>query len=336
MAGADAGRERGRVQSQRGGAPANAKSREMQMHRIEWIEIPRGESLLGLSEEQKELIRRSVYSHYDVNGLNARDQQMIEEVKEKLRLFAVSRTEEQLNRDLVQGIGPQLSSEEQRIGRQFTHIFQIEAQLRRIGQKVINLDTFYIARFPITAKLWTEQYGLRPTTEPKVPAPANWYMADKFCHEVGGRLPTEIEWEKAARGAEGWLYPWGNQWDSSCGNFGGNDNVTGDGHGTKLTAVDAYPSGTSSYGVWDLCGNVQEWTMTTEWLYYDKREYMIKKAYPVKSDSELQWYEHLLFHRSLARRIEDFYTGFRPVMDQWQREHWPGLRIESKRNSEEE
>ncbi len=305
------------------------------MHRIEWIEIPGGESLLGLSPAQKELIRRGIYMHYGISSLNARDLEMIEEVKEKLRLFAVSRTEEQLNQDILKGIGPQLSSEEHVIRRRFTHIFQIEAQLRRISQKVVNLDTFYIARFPITAEQWAEQYELRPPIDPMVPASVNWYVADRFCHEVGGRLPTEIEWEKAARGAEGWLYPWGNQWDLSRGNFVGNDDIPEHRHGARLTDVDAYPSGASPYNVWDVCGNVHEWTMTTEWLFYDKREYMIRKACPAKQDSDLPWYEHLLFHKSLGKPTEDFYTGFRPVMDHWQREHWTGFRIASQGNSEQ-
>jgi hypothetical protein len=303
------------------------------MTKIDWIEIPGGESLLGVSAEQKDLIRRGVYMHYGVNGLSARDRQMIEAVKEKLRLFTISRTEEQLNRDLVQGINPQLSSEEQQIRRQFTHIFQIEAQLRRIDQKVINLDTFYITRFPVTTEQWAEEYEVHSPTDPMAPVPANWYMADMFCHKVGGRLPTELEWEKAARGPEGWLYPWGNQWDPNRGNFGQSANVTGIGYSTRLTPVDAYPNGASPYGVWDMCGNVQEWTMTTEWLFYDRREYVIKKACPAKQDSDLPWYDHLLFHKSLGKQTEDFYTGFRPIIDHWQREHWPGFRNTSSGNS---
>jgi hypothetical protein len=312
----------------------DAELREAHMIKIDWIEIPGGESLLGLSAEQKELIRRSVYRHYGVDALNARDRQMIETVKEKLRLNAVSKTEEQHYRDLMQGIRLQLSEEEERISNQFTHIFQIEAELRRIEQKVTNLETFYIARFPITQDQWAEEYGWQPPRNPMLPAAHNWYLADKFCHEVGGRLPSELEWEKAARGVEGLLYPWGNQWDVNRGNFGQHDHQIVS--GTRLSPVDMFPDGASPYGVWDMCGNAYEWTMTIHTTSYDKQEeYVVKKAYPSKLYSEFAWYEHILFHRSTDKRDNDFYTGFRPVMDQWMRKVWPSLGIKSPTNRDQ-
>jgi formylglycine-generating enzyme required for sulfatase activity len=68
-------------------------------------------------------------------------------------------------------------------------------------------------------------------------------------------LPTEDHWEKAARGTDGRYFPWGNRWDPSRANIG----ATGPG-GT--TPVDRYPSGKSPYGVFEMAGNIFEWTST--------------------------------------------------------------------------
>jgi hypothetical protein len=90
----------------------------------------------------------------------------------------------------------------------------------------------------------------------------NWQQADAYCTYVHGRLPTEAEWEKTARGPDGNIYPWGDAAPScSLLNF---NNCLG-----KTTNVDLYPQGQSYYEAFDMEGNAFEWV--ADWyepLYY--------------------------------------------------------------------
>ena len=87
----------------------------------------------------------------------------------------------------------------------------------------------------------------------------SWHDAVAYCNwlaETTGkpyRLPTEAEWEKGARGTDGRICPWGDEWDAERCN-------TVEGGSGDTTPVGAYPEGASPYGVQDMCGNVWEWT----------------------------------------------------------------------------
>ena len=137
------------------------------------------------------------------------------------------------------------------------------------------LDAFYIDKYKVTNalyKLCVDNYVcaaprffnsyLRPTyygdsRYDQYPViGVTWDMAKAYCEWRGARLLTEAEWEKAARGTDGRMYPWGNSIDQSRANYNnnGDPNYVGD-----TSKVDAYPSGVSPYGMFDMAGNLWEW-----------------------------------------------------------------------------
>jgi formylglycine-generating enzyme required for sulfatase activity len=139
----------------------------------------------------------------------------------------------------------------------------------------VHLPTFYIDRTEVTREEYAEcvaaaacppRSGLEssgararlPVTE------VSWDDAATYCRFVGARLPTEAEWEKAARGTDGRVYPWGDELDCSRGNFG---NFEGEGrcptNPGRPSPVGSFVAGASPYGALDLAGNVWEWVADT-------------------------------------------------------------------------
>jgi formylglycine-generating enzyme required for sulfatase activity len=115
---------------------------------------------------------------------------------------------------------------------------------------------------------WLEKQSASPTstrcaagTEPDHPQVCvTWYEAEAYAQWRGGQLPTEVQWEYAARGPESLIYPWGNAFDGSKANV---VNSAG------LTPVGSYPTGVSWVGAHDMAGNAMEWVQ--DWL--DERYY---------------------------------------------------------------
>jgi formylglycine-generating enzyme required for sulfatase activity len=120
----------------------------------------------------------------------------------------------------------------------------------------------------------------RELLEPDMPRTCvTWYEADAYAHWRGGQLPTEAEWEYAARGVDGRVYPWGNEFDGTQLNYCDSDcpNVWRDlafDDGYDRTApVGSYPDSRSWVGAYDMAGNVWEWT--ADWydaLYHQSGE----------------------------------------------------------------
>lgn len=144
-------------------------------------------------------------------------------------------------------------------------------------QRLVYLDTFWIDKTEIT----NQQYQLcltagvctpthaQPTVFREEPLPVvgvDWEQAAGYCRWVGGRLPTEAEWEKAARGVDGRIYPWGNEFDQDRLNYCDVNcaadwrDFSGDDGYSYTAPVGSYPAGASPFGVLDMSGNVWEWT----------------------------------------------------------------------------
>jgi len=155
--------------------------------------------------------------------------------------------------------------------------------------------------------------------------PANrvsWYGADAYCRWVNKRLPTEAEWEKSARGIDGRIFPWGDE-------FPTNDRVTFrrkfNEIGFKvLEMVDSMPNGRSPYGVHHMAGNAWEWV--SDWyedIYYEKSPFANPKGPDFGVSKVLRggnWYYKAYYMRTTYRFNEKpgvfkNWQGFRCAKD---------------------
>jgi formylglycine-generating enzyme required for sulfatase activity len=130
----------------------------------------------------------------------------------------------------------------------------------------------------------------------------SWDDVSAFCKWGGYRLPTQQEWEKAARGEDGRTYPWGEDWVD--GKYCNSEEASIG----RTTPIDDFPEGVSPYGVWDIAGNVWEWTSG----WYDKE----KKQRVVRGGSffDDQSYAGCAFRDWSYPDFRSHYGGFRVVV----------------------
>jgi formylglycine-generating enzyme required for sulfatase activity len=176
-----------------------------------------------------------------------------------------------------------------------------------------HLDSFYLDRYEV-------KYGdfikFKPLAKYKDGSPdepirgVSWYEADSYCLSIGKRLPTEFEWEKAARGVDGRMFVWGNKFDQNAANL---EKV--------VKNVGSMEKDKSHYGVYDLNGNVSEWTSSWYLPYpesvYDDKNY--GKKFKVTRGGAINKRKHgfmkefakLPYRNYVPRKIRSWDTGFR-------------------------
>ncbi|MCB1739801.1 MAG: SUMF1/EgtB/PvdO family nonheme iron enzyme [Gammaproteobacteria bacterium] len=154
------------------------------------------------------------------------------------------------------------------------------------------LETFHLARYAVTNAQYDAfieaggydddrwWHGLARRIEAPEPGEwsianrpretVSWYEAVAFCRWLSERLgyevrlPSEVEWEKGARGEDGRAYPWGSEYRSGYANVDETETKSGPHYLRQTTAVGVYPQGESPYGLADMAGNVWEWT--ADWI----------------------------------------------------------------------
>ena len=195
----------------------------------------------------------------------------------------------------------------------------------------VDLDAFYMDKYEVTNELYKNCVLAEICSLPSDKGRYNtsfynnypivfvsWNQAKTYCEWRNGKLPTEAEWEKAARGTDGRTYPWGQKLDCSFANFGLCTN--------DIAIVGSYVTNKSPYGVFNMAGNVREWV--ADW--YDENYYTnvgenennpqgpLSGIYRVVRGGSWRLSEHYV--RSANRQfsppdISDVYTGFRCAVD---------------------
>lgn len=304
-----------------------------------WVEVPASECLTGLSEAQRKAIVDRILEQVGFAQRPQAERQLLEAAARKLRQHPrVWLSEEERAAFGVSAEDP-------------SRMLLIEENLSAVPhQQAVHLERFYIARYPITDhQYYLFTHGTPALSLPDVleePETVTVDSADgkgelpgrsvaavrsdeavKLCQQLNARLPSELEWEKAARGSEGRLYPWGNSWNPEAGFF-----FYGQRYSSRRMdpgrSVTGFPSGASPYGVWAMAGGLPELVtvsaarpVMTRSVDWDGRKILvdIRGCHAKESSEAWAWFDHIL-----ALPGRGFWVSLRPVLDAWPKTMWPG------------
>jgi formylglycine-generating enzyme required for sulfatase activity len=158
--------------------------------------------------------------------------------------------------------GSNLGDDEKPVRQIYLNAFYMDKYEVTVGQYARYLEATDMEEPPDWSTMNQLQHLRRPVVN------VSWEDAVNYCKWAGKRLPTEAEWEKAARGTDGRIYPWGNEAPSRLhANYGRKE---WDDH-LALAPVGSYEAGKSPYGIYDMAGNAWEWVFDWYELDYYKK-----------------------------------------------------------------
>lgn len=226
-----------------------------------------------------------------------------------------------------------------------------EIGVDELPQQKVYVRSFYIDRYEVTEAQYLE--FLRGTGSKKFPgywkeagqadhfpkgygqypvSDVDWFDADSYCRWAGKRLPTEAEWEKAARGTDGRLWPWGNRFEPGWANTREASAVWKAPKGQEQyrvpgwkSPVGSHPEDVSPYGIYDMAGNVREWTATAYRSYPGNRAKAVKNAGGFKVIRGGSYLTEAAFSRTAARLAVLPTVGPRAA-DGWHSDYTYGFR----------
>ncbi len=137
-------------------------------------------------------------------------------------------------------------------------------------KKKIEVSDFYIDKYEVTNaqyKKFRSEHTFPAGKEDFPVVEISYFDAEEYCKSLGKRIPKAEEWEKAARGTDGRIYPWGDKFDSK--NINSSEAAK-----EGPVKVGSFEKGKSPYGVYDMVGNVSEWTDTWD----SKKQYRITRG----------------------------------------------------------
>jgi formylglycine-generating enzyme required for sulfatase activity len=169
-------------------------------------------------------------------------------------------------------------ADEQPVHRVFVDAFSMDRYQVSVGQYAKFLEATSQASPPDWSIMNKSRHQTRPVVN------VDWADADAYCAWAGKRLPTEAEWEKAARGTDGRIYPWGNELPTG---FRANSMKEKWSNHWVLMPVGMFEEGMSPYGIYDMAGNVWEWV--SDWYDQDYYTYSPSKnpTGPLKGESKV-------------------------------------------------
>lgn len=296
--------------------------------KIDWVKIPKGSAYLGFSQKDIAQIKDYAYGLVKFDTWDPEDKLIFNEYINYFKNVWVN------GRDSIDKVSEETSKKVRKMRYQIqglNDLIAIERGLldKSVLFKIKTIETFYIARFPITSVQFNYFYDRekdranfdknrknRSKESQNLPEAMSWDEVSYLCERLNIRLPTSDEWEYAARGPDGHLYPWGNTWSLQKANY--QRSASREHRPVHLkhyanTPVDAFPEGASTFEVWDMIGNMSEWV---DGLPGTKSPSAEERHVPA-------WFWFMPAH-NFSPTILPGYTGFRPAKDHWDQQVWQG------------